>query len=148
MKTIPAIIFLGIYALIFIHSSIPHVHHSSEVKSHKHEGVHHDHHDHHHNHDHSSYIEASSILSFLSDLLHNHEHQNHEIATYDEFTANHFKFNLPLKLVTVVPNKLMTQPERDLNACNLTKFIERPPILYEDYLNISDPLRGPPLFIS
>lgn len=148
LKTISAIILLGIYAVMFLHSSIPHFHHSSEVKTHKHEEDHHDHHGHLHNHDHSSNAEASSILAFFSDLLHNHEHQNDEIDTPDEYTINHTKVNLPTQIVAVNFDKLIIQPERDLIACKLTKFIERPPILYEEYLNISDPLRGPPLIIS
>lgn len=144
INTISAFALLGIYATILLHSFIPHFHHSSELKAHEHKTHSHQGHD----HTHSSKIEVNNVLAFFSNLLHNHEHQNDEIDTADKYTISHYKVNIPTTSVAINTKKPIIKSEFNLISSHHTNFIERPPILYEDYLNIADPLRGPPMFIS
>lgn len=148
IRKIAPLFLFGIYAVIFLHSVVPHIHHSDTAKEeveHHPIAKHHHHHDlgHHHHHSHA----ASDWLEVLSSLVHNHEHSDSDIDVADEYTLHNKQvvIQMQLQLFTPLFSTTVYAEKTSLSLLDISLFIERPPILYEDILVSADPLRGPPL---
>lgn len=139
-RKIFALFLIGTYAVIFLHSAIPHIHHSEtavEVK-----GYHHEHHHHHH-----QTVESTDWLELLSGLVHDHEHQDSHIDVDDIYTYHTNDFAVPTHHLLLNDHFISFVDLFDQYVSETeTDFVfKHPPILYEDILIGADPLRGPPL---
>ena len=148
-KSILSILLLGIYSVVVMHNIVPHFHCDSdttftniEADHDLHAGMHHSHqHNDHDEADDSSWLDA--FLGLLGDLEHHELGEGH----FENFTAQSQSFNLNIATTDIISNDIVgsnTVLEYNFTIDNETSFTSWTPIMHEQHLVCSTPLRGPP----
>jgi hypothetical protein len=126
-KNILTFILFGLYCFVFLHSIVPHTHHSSgQIESPL--GP--------------QSAKATNKFSFFDNLLHNHEHQedNHEL--YDEYTneseVEDISINNVKQICLTINDSVLLDTEE--------VFLSNKNFFYQGKTLSSQKYRGPPVF--
>ena len=132
-KYILAYLLLSIYSCVFLHSIVPHTHHSSDQIDSP-QGI--------------QSVKATNEFSFFDNLLHHHEHQedNHEL--YDEYTNESEVEDIFINYVKQICFTLNFSINDSVLLDEEEAFLSNYNFSYQGKTLSSQKYRGPPVFIA
>lgn len=145
-KLILSILFLGIYASIVLHNSIPHFHNSPVTLGTSAQETHHNHHqDHQHDHSHDTPNLIDYLLNLLGDVSHTDLGEGH----FENFTSQTDNYQYDFSSGEIIQKDFVATHELNYSLCLCQRIalVDHPQILYEQLATHHLPQRAPPPFI-